>query len=203
MNFEVFNIDLQPLPFHHMKEVVTAVLHTIIFHRAFGEVIPITQDCRYLSSSYVACKDDAIAAGVEEKVERFCQGMARGPFSQDEKRGQLVIQFHDKRQRTTMFGFQKTEVAVWEEWVIAVRLLNLPDEEHPAFSQQAEADLIRAVTYIIRIANTKHEHVPRVTTTATTFPFEITIPKDQDAEAWGGFDIVKRMFSESSTPFLT
>lgn len=72
MNHELFQLKLTCAS-TQLKEAVGSLIHTILFHRAFGPVTPTTIDCQYLNFSYsrVANVGDKIDKLVEDKINQL------------------------------------------------------------------------------------------------------------------------------------
>ena len=116
MNCE--QVDLEPIEVERfqVKEVLKALLHSIIFQRALG-----AQQMRDTASdlfdlSYVRSDSRAIDAKVEEQTEAFGKALER-----DETMAahQVCLSFFELRVRPSTFGlFRSEEKVVWERWHI-------------------------------------------------------------------------------------
>ena len=67
MNFEIFNLNVNFPPIL-LKESISALLHTILFHRAFGEVTPRLVSFKLIDASYVCCDDMTTIKLVDDNV---------------------------------------------------------------------------------------------------------------------------------------
>jgi autophagy-related protein 101 len=89
---------------------VSAILHTIFFHRYFSSISPLTRDLLDLTLPAI---DDV---DLETLIDQRAGALVRG-------RGQLAVQFFEKRRRKTYFSFGKADEEVcWEQWLLDVTL---------------------------------------------------------------------------------
>jgi hypothetical protein len=116
MNCE--QVDLEPIEVERfqVKEVLKALLHTIIFQRALGAQQMRDTDSDLFDLSYVRSDSRAIDAKVEEQTEAFGKALER-----DETMAahQVCLSFFERRVRPSTFGlFRSEEKVVWERWHI-------------------------------------------------------------------------------------
>jgi len=116
MNCE--QVDLEPIEVERfqVKEVLKALLHSIIFQRALGAQQMRDTDSDLFDLSYVRSDSRAIDAKVEEQTEAFGKALER-----DETMAahQVCLSFFERRVRPSTFGlFRSEEKVVWERWHI-------------------------------------------------------------------------------------
>ena len=100
-------------------------------------------------------------------------------------RGQLVVQFLEKKRRKGWFVAKADEETVWENWIIDVTMTTARSEPEANRNRwQMERQLQAAVLKIIQIADCQRDHIPPITTNDTNpFPYQILVnPK---ADSWG------------------
>ena len=116
MNCE--QVDLEPIEVERfqVKEVLKALLHSIIFQRALGAQQMRDTESDLFDLSYVRSDSRAIDAKVEEQTEAFGKALER-----DETMAahQVCLSFFERRVRPSTFGlFRSEEKVVWERWHI-------------------------------------------------------------------------------------
>ena len=116
MNCE--HVDLEPIEVERfqVKEVLKALLHSIIFQRALGAQQMRDTDSDLFDLSYVRSDSHAIDAKVEEQTEAFVKALERDETMAGH---QVCLSFFELRVRPSTFGlFRSEEKVVWERWHI-------------------------------------------------------------------------------------
>ena len=114
MNCE--HVDLEPIEVERfqVKEVLKALLHSIIFQRALGAQQMRDTDSDLFDLSYVRSDSRAIDAKVEEQTEAFVKALERDETMAGH---QVCLSFFELRVRPSTFGlFRSEEKVVWERW---------------------------------------------------------------------------------------
>jgi autophagy-related protein 101 len=126
-----------------VKDALRAVLHTIIFSRALGPVIPEPVDMSPSSSlaaiTYLKCGLASVDHAIEGALRQFKEGLQMvGPAL---FRGHLLVSFFERKRNTTMFGFgSKEEKVVWEQWVIPVLMGRASSVSEPSEPQSGDSE---------------------------------------------------------------
>jgi hypothetical protein len=96
----------------------TAILHTIFFHRYFTSISPLTRDLLDLTLPAI---DDV---DLETLIEQRTIALVRAIDSthQQRGRGQLVVQFFEKKRKKAYFFGRAEEDVCWEQWTLDVTL---------------------------------------------------------------------------------
>lgn len=98
-------------------------------------------------------------------------------------RGQLSLQFFEKRRKKTYFAFGKADEEVcWEQWNLEVTLAKPKTDTDAAKVLEAmETSLQKAALKVVSVASEERDHIPPITTSESNpFPFQINIvSKDQ------------------------
>ena len=76
MNCEIHQLSPLRCEAFQAKEVLRAVLHTVIFGRALGVVRPRDVDCELFDLTYVTCGDAEAERAVDENWTRSSRGSA-------------------------------------------------------------------------------------------------------------------------------
>ena len=99
-----------------------AILHTIFFHRYFTPIRPLTRDL--LDTTLPAIDDVDLETLIDQRASALDRQInSASAFAHQSGRGQLVIQFFEKRRRKTYFSFGKADEEVcWEQWLLDVTL---------------------------------------------------------------------------------
>jgi autophagy-related protein 101 len=97
---------------------LTAILHTIFFHRYFTSISPLTRDLLDLTLPAI---DDV---DLETLIEQRTIALVRAIDSthQQRGRGQLVVQFFEKKRKKAYFFGRAEEDVCWEQWTLDVTL---------------------------------------------------------------------------------
>ncbi|KAF2176300.1 DUF1649-domain-containing protein [Zopfia rhizophila CBS 207.26] len=165
-----------------VKDVVKAILHTIFFHRYFSSISPLTRDLLDLTLPAI---DDV---DLETLIDQRTAALVRAIESthQQRGRGQLAVQFFEKRRRKTYFFGKADEEVCWEQWTLDVTLATPRTETDVLKVRRAmEKSLHKAALKIVNIVNRDKDHIPPITTTdANPFPYQVVVnPKATDG--WG------------------
>ena len=100
-------------------------------------------------------------------------------------RGQVTVQFGERKRRKGWFGGKADEEMVWETWVLDVTLASPRTEAEAAKARRAmESSLSRTAMKIVNIVNRDRNHIPPITTNETNpFPYQILVNPKSDT--WG------------------
>lgn len=95
-----------------------AILHTIFFHRYFTSISPLTRDL--LDLTLPAIDDVDLETLIEQKTHALRRAIDSA--HQPRGRGQISIQFFEKKRRKTYFFTKAEEDVCWEQWTLDVTL---------------------------------------------------------------------------------
>ena len=92
-------------------------------------------------------------------------------------RGQLVLQFLEKKRKKGWFVAKADEETVWENWILEVSLTSARSEPEASRNRkQMEKQLQNAAMKIVQIVNRERNHIPPITTNeANPFPYQILV----------------------------
>lgn len=118
------------------KDIVKAVLHTIFFHRYFTPIVPLSRDL--LDLTLPAIDDVDLETLIDQRASALVRelgsgeggggGIGRGGMGMGgvsgASRGQLAIQFYEKKARRKTYNFfsKGEEEVCWEQWTLDVTL---------------------------------------------------------------------------------
>ncbi|KAH8737724.1 DUF1649 domain protein [Ilyonectria robusta] len=177
-----------------VRDVVKGILHTIFFHRFFPSLTPQTREVLDLTLPYV--DDDELEIMIEQRATALesqldaqrssSSGNANATSNGGAPgggRGQLVVQFFEKRRRKAWLSRGDEEVC-WECWTIKVTVAEPRTESERAKVRRAmEQTLLTTAMKIVTFANTHKDHIPPITTQGTNpFPYKINL--DQKETSW-------------------
>ncbi|KAF2730363.1 DUF1649-domain-containing protein [Polyplosphaeria fusca] len=165
-----------------VRDVVKAILHTIFFHRYFSSISPLTRDL--LDLTLPAIDDVDLETLVDQRTVQLVRAIES--THQQRGRGQLVVQFFEKKRRKTYFFGKADEEVCWEQWTLDVTLATPRTETDVLKVRRAmEKSLSKAAHKIVNIVNRDKDHIPPITTTdANPFPYQVLVnPKATDG--WG------------------
>ncbi|KAJ2781394.1 hypothetical protein GGI15_003225 [Coemansia interrupta] len=157
-----------------VPSVVKAVLHTILFHRYFGNVTP--QENLILSDqvTYVSVDDADVVSTVDGKVQELMQAL-----QQDGGKSQVTVSFSETRGRkASWFGGAAAQSVCWEEWVVDVQAEGRAPggEEQRTQRRQAVDQAKHAIFAVIRQADAHKDHIPLISSSKENpFPYHITV----------------------------
>ncbi|KAK3333666.1 autophagy-related protein [Cercophora scortea] len=168
-----------------VRDVVRGILHTIFFLRFFPSILPQTRDVLGLELAYVpeaeieTLIDQRVAALVRQlEVERNQPHAHPGPSSANGSgRGQVTVQFFEKRRRKAWYNMRGDDEVCWESWTVKVTVAEPRTESERAKVRKAmETTLLNTIMKSVTLANTHKDHIPPITTTESNpFPYQINI----------------------------
>ncbi|KAK8199606.1 autophagy-related protein [Phyllosticta capitalensis] len=172
-----------------VKDIVKAILHTIFFHRYFTPVTPLHRDL--LDLTLPAIDDVDLETLIDQRATALVRALETGIGHQQRGRGQLAIQFFEKRRRKSYFPFgtlgkaRGDEEVCWEMWMLDVTLATPRTETDVIKVRRAmEKSLQKTAFKIVSIVNRDKDHIPPITTTDTN-PFPYAILVNPKTEGWG------------------
>jgi len=142
-----------------MKEMLSAILHTILFLRAPGPSRPTEVAMERFDKSYVTCGAEDISRAVEESIDGLCEGLSEEPTGALEPagpelwKGCMVLSFFEKRSIPQLFGLvNNEEKVVWEQWRIPVLISTTPrpmgDDTASVIERQRQAQQAEAMLQV-------------------------------------------------------
>ncbi|UPK90184.1 hypothetical protein LCI18_001119 [Fusarium solani-melongenae] len=175
-----------------VHDVVKGILHAIFFHRFFPSVVPQTREVLDITLPHV--DDDELETMIEQRVaalerqldaQRSSGGAANtGTGTEGGGRGQLAVQFFEKRRRKAWLSRGDEEVC-WETWTVKVTVAEPRTESERAKVRRAmEQTLLTSAMKIVTFTNTHKDHIPPITTQGTNpFPYKINLDQ-KEATGW-------------------
>jgi len=167
-----------------LNDVLKGVLCTIFFHRFFSSFRPKTRDILDLTIPSLDDQelDTVIDAGVASLLRSIESSHSPAAAL---ARGQLAIQFYEKRPRKASWFAKAEEKVCWEQWLLNVTIVSPRTEaDRTKTRRQIEDQLQTTILKIITVAGNEKNHVPPITSDdANPFPYSIVIPPRGDT--WG------------------
>ncbi|CAM1505564.1 Fc.00g112010.m01.CDS01 [Cosmosporella sp. VM-42] len=170
-----------------VRDVVKGILHTIFFHRFFPSLVPRTREVLDLTLPYV--DDDELETMIEQRasaLERQLDAQrTSGSAGNGGGRGQLVVQFFEKRRRNAWLSRGDEEVC-WECWTVKVTVAEPRTESERAKVRRAmEQTLQTTAMKIVTFCNAHKDHIPPITTQGTNpFPYKINLDQKEGGTSW-------------------
>ncbi|KAK2592968.1 hypothetical protein QQS21_009335 [Conoideocrella luteorostrata] len=171
-----------------VRDVVKGILHTIFFTRFFPSLAPRTRDVLDLTLPYVDDDEletmiDQRASALERQLDAERSSGGRDGNTNGGGRGQVAVQFFEKRRRKAWLSRGDEEVC-WESWTLKVTVAEPRTESERAKVRRAmEQTLLTTAMKIVTFANVHKDHIPPITTQGgNPFPFKINI--DQKETGW-------------------
>ncbi|KAI9700384.1 MAG: hypothetical protein M1836_002399 [Candelina mexicana] len=104
-----------------VKDIVKGILHTIFFHRFFPSIRPRTHDLLDLTLPYV--DDVELETLIDQRTTALIRQIdTTSNLSSNSVRGQIAVQFFEKRRRKAWFSTKAEEEVCWELWTLDVTL---------------------------------------------------------------------------------
>lgn len=202
MNCEIHQLSPLRCEAFQAKEVLRAVLHTVIFGRALGVVRPRDVDCELFDLTYVTCGDAEAERAVDEKLDALVAWLRK----QDLRPGgpdvcaQVALSFYERRDKGARWFGGREERPCWEQWRIPLEVFAGDDQaakEREQRSLELQDVLRGAVQHALGLVNEKRDHIPPVVSAdVVSFPFDIGLPGDTES----AFGTLKRMMMHASPP---
>ncbi|KAJ1665984.1 hypothetical protein IW140_000590 [Coemansia sp. RSA 1813] len=154
-----------------IQDVVTAVLHTIIFHRYFGNVTP-KSSCILSVVTYASVDNVDVLRTVDEKVEELMQTIS----TTGETKSQMSLYFTETKPRKAWFSKSEEEIC-WEEWSINIhsrvaRTERELNQMHASAQDQAK----QTIFSVIQQVDQHKDHIPLIASPqGNPFPYHITV----------------------------
>ncbi|KAI9758322.1 MAG: hypothetical protein M1815_003527 [Lichina confinis] len=162
-----------------VKDVVKGILHTIFFHRYFPSIRPKSRDL--LDVTLPVVDEVELDTLIDQRATALIRQIdTTSNRHSNSGRGQVVVQFFEKKRRKAWFAKAEEEVC-WEQWTLDVTLATPRTESERAKVRVAmESMLQRTVKKIVITANRDVDHIPPITTSETNpFPYQIiTNPRE-------------------------
>ncbi|KAI9830994.1 MAG: hypothetical protein M1826_004111 [Phylliscum demangeonii] len=167
-----------------VKEVVKAILHTIFFHRYFPSVRP--QSRELLDVTLPVVDEVEVETLIEQRTTALIRQFDTSPHpghghghgnANASVRGQMAVQFFEKRRRKAWFSKAADEEVCWEQWTLDVTLATpRTDSERAKVRRAMEMMLQKTAVKIVTTAHRDLDHIPPITTSdSNPFPYQIVI----------------------------
>jgi len=166
-----------------VKDALRALLHTVLFNRALGPMVPVEHDSDVLELSYLRCGVIEVDRAVEDAVHRFYKSLQQGRRSNGGASGQLHLSFFFVSRRKSFFGMAKEERVCWERFIFPVRLWQGASgggSQRAVQERRQRQDAVRravqaSILRVVDLVNSEHGHIPPFklsSESAMVFPFE-------------------------------
>ncbi|KAI9790395.1 MAG: hypothetical protein M1816_005213 [Peltula sp. TS41687] len=170
-----------------VKEVVKGILHTIFFHRYFPSIRPKSRDLLDVTLPVVDEVEletliDARTTALIRQIDHTSNTKPQQHNANASVRGQMAVQFFEKRRRKAWFSKPSEEEVCWEQWTLDVTLATpRTDSERAKVRRAMEMMLQKTAIKIVTTANRDVDHIPPITTSESNpFPYQIIInPRDE------------------------
>ncbi|KAK3375392.1 autophagy-related protein [Podospora didyma] len=97
-------------------------------------------------------------------------------------RGQITVQFFEKKRRKAWSFMRGDDEVCWESWTVKVTVAEPRTEERAKVRRAMESTLHSTIMNAVTLANAHKDHIPPITTTESNpFPYQITINSQKEA----------------------
>ncbi|ORY86887.1 hypothetical protein BCR37DRAFT_376167 [Protomyces lactucae-debilis] len=172
------------------QDAVRALLHTILFHRLFGQVVPKQLDI--LDVPVPAVDDPHVEALVDERAAAYVKALraahtqatsAASHSNSHVARGSmpvLAIEFYEKRTRKGWFLGRAEEQVCWDSWQIAIDSLTSPSRPGDAQRRALAQTIEQCMMQVIQTVNERNDaYIPPIPynegNNANPFPYVIEV----------------------------
>jgi len=152
-----------------VNEAVTALFHTVLFHRSLGKFMYTGEasysvstigtsdvDCDYIDFTYVCCTSEALDRTIKREINTFSEQLRSCESSGT---GQISLEFFQKKRNRWPF---QTESIPWEVWTIRLELVNMSTEDERLICRERVGDMLSdKVLYIADLMN-RDDYVPKM-----------------------------------------
>ncbi|KAK5671393.1 hypothetical protein BDV3_001134 [Batrachochytrium dendrobatidis] len=158
---------------YYAKEVLRAILQSIMFHRTLSNTRPIDVHLDSLNITYACLDDKEIQVMIEERLsELFSQIESQIQTSSDKIKGSVM--FFERKTKKSWFTKADEDIC-WEKWDITLTPTQALTEQ---LQIQAHALLVKSFEEcLVKIsdkANEEKDHIPPMLT-SEPFPCQITL----------------------------
>jgi autophagy-related protein 101 len=207
-NCEVVDLPPLELEYYQITEVLRCIVHTILFNRALGPVLPRDVDSELFDLTWVHCGDEGVDRRVEQKLSAIQAWAERHPT----RRATVCLSFFERREVAGWFSKQERRL-YWEQWRLPLEVL--PSDSELQERNPLEADAARAqrkarlqsaledcLAAIHSVTCLKRDHIPPVDSGAPlTYPFDVSLtPVEPEGSLLFRADAVRRMLSSTAPP---
>lgn len=165
--YQVFEFSVEG---RQVQEVVSAVFHTLLFHRTLGKCHFKNEgnnytvrtmnfedvSCDFVDFTYVRCLSKELDSYVSREINNFCAALRsqEGPYS-----GQISLEFYQKKRTRWPFP---PELSPWEVWTLKVNVIYLPNEHERQVYREKMGDVLAEKVFDIVSAMNKYDFVPKI-----------------------------------------
>ncbi|KAL8371404.1 hypothetical protein RB595_001284 [Gaeumannomyces hyphopodioides] len=156
-----------------VRDVVRGILHTIFFHRFFPSVQPQTREVLDLTLPLV--DDVELETMIDQRAAALARQLDAAQSHQHHPsgggRGQISVQFFEKKRRKTWLAMRGDEEVCWEWWTVKVTVAEPRTESEictPKSTQHRRPCRARACRYSPTLPSGEHAGGPATTNRAIT-----------------------------------
>lgn len=172
MEKETFTIKGLVLEERFVKDILRMLIHSILFQRELGVVIPRTIESES-GIHYLTLNDISTDKLVEDNIEQVYKRLV------DNQRGTVVLSFYQFIKKKSFLVFQENSKHVWEEWRFPIRVIH---NDSKKMDLKMAKELRKVLMAIIEKICLKKEHLPSMgepdDPNVIRFPFEVSIIHD-------------------------
>eukprot|EP01088_Endostelium_zonatum_P004950 TRINITY_DN16331_c0_g1_i1.p1 TRINITY_DN16331_c0_g1~~TRINITY_DN16331_c0_g1_i1.p1 ORF type:complete len:189 (-),score=48.73 TRINITY_DN16331_c0_g1_i1:2-568(-) len=164
-----------------VKEVILCVLHTIMFHRALGMVVPKEVTLENLDVVYSAVEDKGIGEYLGQQASKFVEQIEK----RTPKKGKLILSFYENKQKKIWYRTYQ-EKTCFEQWFLGVSLIEqtvMEEKEEQKRLKGLKEDVNKCISFILKTVNEKNSHIPSFKSSDEPIPFlyDVTTPVATDS----------------------
>eukprot|EP01104_Vermistella_antarctica_P009624 TRINITY_DN2489_c6_g1_i1.p1 TRINITY_DN2489_c6_g1~~TRINITY_DN2489_c6_g1_i1.p1 ORF type:complete len:207 (-),score=41.36 TRINITY_DN2489_c6_g1_i1:76-696(-) len=165
-NIPRVSLDEIVVPRKWLIECLRCLVHTVVFHRAFGTVKPREVLVEPLDLVYARVDSPGMESRIERQLADFEGKVLGDPSIQV---AQVIMSWVEERETRNLFGMASKEAIRWEQWIFSFRL-----KDEGVSSESVHTDLQKALIYILRTVNDHKSHIPPVQS-KEVMPFPFTM----------------------------
>jgi len=161
---------------YYLKDVLRALVHSILFHRSFADIVPIDVYIQPLNITYVRCDyDDAMDRLIEARISDFCKLFISDLYRHKQTLSIFFYTHQSSVKSSSWFSTTRARTSEWEQWCLNVQVsIAKTEPEQIASLKNLSGHLLDKLIDISQKTNEEKSHVPPITSTEKyPFPFEI------------------------------
>lgn len=210
---EIIELPVLEIEPYQVTEALRCLVHTILFNRALGTIVPRDVDSGIFDITWVHCGGEDI----DRRVEKYLTPIQSWTEKHCGQSAVVSVGFYERVEVAGWFSNHQRQLH-WELWRIPISILfptsdNCSEEQNVLESEAVRArqkaklqsTLEECLDVILDTTSSKREHLPPVDSRETlTYPFDISLMPSKDSQGSSllsaATDSLKRILSSTSAP---
>lgn len=176
MNYEIFNINKLILEKYEVKDVLSCLIHTILFNRILTVMTPVEVKCDNFDITYYQHDSIKIIDYVDERIDKFFNNI----LDTGTNSGDLNLGFYEKVSSSSWFT-GSTDKIYWEKWCFPIVIENqryIDNETRNQKHRNTKEYIVKTLHNMLDILQTKKNHIPPIKNNQS---FELSFTKETNS----------------------